>query len=312
MVITDPSRLLPAGRTPRLLKAKHSHKVMCAGHLERGLEPELRAITLSNIIRILKHHDFDAIAFSGLSGALFAPMVAFALDKTLLAVRKGEQCHSSRLVEGDYAARRFVILDDFISCGDTMRHILDEIHEAVPEAECIGILEYCYIGRTTDPADALGSAHKYTRGRTQRPLSAWNELTEVKKSGYVPVVPDYVVQAQSLSLDAQIEKPIPQPVGFPMFEFPKMAPISLGELTAKYTNSNEGPTVEWAPLASGEVAVDIEASPQTTYTLEQIRKAVHTLRKNEATMPKLYRVIDGESTLIPWDDSQYVKMPETI
>ena len=156
-------------------KQKHTHRIECAGHLDRGLNPELRLMTLENIIRILKVHDFDAIAFSGLSGALFAPMVAMGLNKTLLAVRKGEPCHSGRQVEGDYNARRYVILDDFIAAGGTVRHILEEIRDAAPNAECIGILEYCYINRLSDPEFALSSPDKY-EGRSERPPNPWLEV----------------------------------------------------------------------------------------------------------------------------------------
>ena len=121
--------LLTAGPQQFLLNPMHKHRIECAAHLERGLDPVLRRLTIENLLRILKHFDFDAIAFRGLSGALIVPTIAMMMDKTLLAVRKGEQSHSSRMVEGDYNARRYVIIDDLIASGTTVQTIVQSIHD---------------------------------------------------------------------------------------------------------------------------------------------------------------------------------------
>ena len=90
---------------------------------------------------ILKKYDFDAIAFRGLSGALIAIPMAHALDKTMIAVRKkGENNHSGAGVEGDWVARRYVIMDDMISTGNTVRTIMRAIKNFSPNAECLGTL----------------------------------------------------------------------------------------------------------------------------------------------------------------------------
>lgn len=136
MPITRPDRLLTEGYQP---------KIQCAGHLTIGLHPDRFFETLHDIINALSRHSFDAIAFRGLSGALFAPTVAMKMGKTLIAVRKKETKHSSRIVEGDYNAKRYVILDDFVSSGETVRHMLDEIGDALPDATCIGVCEYMYL-----------------------------------------------------------------------------------------------------------------------------------------------------------------------
>ena len=80
---------------------------------------------------------FDAIAFRGLSGALIAPILASRLDKTLIAVRKHKTCekcgnstaHSYRTVEGNLGANRYIIVDDFVSSGVTVRTIIKSIAE---------------------------------------------------------------------------------------------------------------------------------------------------------------------------------------
>ncbi len=71
---------------------------------------------------------FDAIAFCGMSGALVAPSVADALDKHLIMVRKADDGsrHSSLPVEGILEGR-YLILDDFISSGRTVKFIMAQI-----------------------------------------------------------------------------------------------------------------------------------------------------------------------------------------
>jgi adenine/guanine phosphoribosyltransferase-like PRPP-binding protein len=123
----------PITNPARLLRAKYDPSIKCASHLIRPLDPTTRRDTIEKIIEVLKRYDFDAIAFRGLSGALVAPTVAMLMDKTLLAVRKGERCHSSHTVEGDYNAQRYVILDDMISSGDTVKDIFHAIEGLCPK-----------------------------------------------------------------------------------------------------------------------------------------------------------------------------------
>ena len=67
---------------------------------------------------------FDSICFRGLSGALIAPKVAHVLGKPLLAVRKGEHCHSNYKVEGHAIGARAILIDDLIDSGKTVAEIL--------------------------------------------------------------------------------------------------------------------------------------------------------------------------------------------
>ena len=95
---------------------------------------------------ILKELDFDAIAFRGMSGALIAPSLALSLNKSLLMVRKeNDDTHSKNehngLVEGDRAARSYIIVDDMISSGETVRAIRTEIAKFAPHIACLGTLE---------------------------------------------------------------------------------------------------------------------------------------------------------------------------
>ena len=85
---------------------------------------------------------FDSIAFRGVSGALVAPAVAVQLGKGLVVVRVSKRSnHSGRMVEGS-TKKRYIIIDDFISMGETVTKIITEIKKWRKEMECIGIYTY--------------------------------------------------------------------------------------------------------------------------------------------------------------------------
>lgn len=108
-------------------------------YIAGGLEPgkERRITVLAQALRPLK---FDAIAFQGVSGALVAPVIGFILRKPLIAVRKGEKSHTTRKVEfGIATPKTYVIVDDFISTGETIKQIVLNIAAYYPESKCVGI-----------------------------------------------------------------------------------------------------------------------------------------------------------------------------
>lgn len=124
----------------------------CVSYIEPFLIPgELRKhIRMAKTA--LKHWEpeYDAIAFRGMSGALIAPPVARELNKSLIMVRKpGEDSHSPFDVEGDHRARRYIIVDDFISSGRTAYTILRAIKKFSPKAECLGLLDVWYLRAKT-------------------------------------------------------------------------------------------------------------------------------------------------------------------
>lgn len=73
---------------------------------------------------------FDAVAFTGMSGALIAPDIADKLKKQLILVRKKDKKHSCYDVEGYYGGSKYIIIDDGISSGDTIKYIKKQIKEA--------------------------------------------------------------------------------------------------------------------------------------------------------------------------------------
>ncbi len=135
-------KLLTAAPQRLMLTQGHQPRIDAVCYLDPVLDPATRRGIIDRVITQCHGLDFDAFACRGLSGMLVAPIVAMEMGKTLLVVRKkDEDNHSSRMVEGDIGARRYVIVDDLISSGATCRAIIEEIRE-VSEAQCIGIIRY--------------------------------------------------------------------------------------------------------------------------------------------------------------------------
>jgi adenine/guanine phosphoribosyltransferase-like PRPP-binding protein len=87
--------------------------------------------------------DFDAIACCGTSGLLVVPQIAELLDKNIIVVRKkDDNCYSKFRIEGANTLR-YIIVDDLICSGKTVKTIIKEINIETPRAKCIGV--YCYI-----------------------------------------------------------------------------------------------------------------------------------------------------------------------
>lgn len=104
--------------------------------------------TIANAERLRFETRFDTIAFTGISGSAMAFILSHWLDIPLLCVRKkGENSHyhkqTNRLVEGNVKdIKKYVIVDDFISSGSTVKHVIESIRDACPVAECVGMLMY--------------------------------------------------------------------------------------------------------------------------------------------------------------------------
>lgn len=108
---------------------------------------------------------FDTIAFRGLSGALICPLVALRLGKEMVVVRKNtSDTHSSHAVEGYRYARRYIVIDDCICTGETIRalHAALRNRPSSADAELVGIFlyeeKYAYeftLGETTYGPDGI-------------------------------------------------------------------------------------------------------------------------------------------------------------
>lgn len=119
----------------------HSQESM---YFPEAVDPKQRAAAVEYCCDRLRDIPFDSIVVTGYSGAAFGSVVAHALGKALVIVRKPTETanHSGHAIEGN-PGQRFVIIDDFISSGATVRRILDTMADHCrTHAECVGFCGY--------------------------------------------------------------------------------------------------------------------------------------------------------------------------
>ncbi len=85
---------------------------------------------------------FDSIACCGVSGLMVVPQIAELINKNIIVVRKGERCYSEFRTEG-VAPFRYIILDDLICSGSTVKYIKKILKDEYPRSICQGV--YCYL-----------------------------------------------------------------------------------------------------------------------------------------------------------------------
>lgn len=115
-------------------------------YLQDVFNPTLYERTLRKASKDIRTwgRDFQAIAFTGVSGAAIAFPLGRALRKSLICVRKeGARSHSEHDVEGDVNASTYIIVDDFVETGSTVKTIQARIAEAGGNGVCVGLYTYC-------------------------------------------------------------------------------------------------------------------------------------------------------------------------
>lgn len=119
--------------------------------IEHGMQYSKIAYTdpagiVTGAMRNLAGVQFDTFVCRGISGILVAPLLARAMSKHFLIVRKADELsHSYCKVEGTFG-HYWIFVDDFISSGETRR----KCQEAVREMVCgpgvfVGTYEYSAI-----------------------------------------------------------------------------------------------------------------------------------------------------------------------
>lgn len=112
----------------------------------QSLDPTLLKKEITLAVKSVRGLTFKSIAFTGVSGALVAPIVAVRLKKGMIVVRKDKSSqHSTYMVEGHklIGPQKYIIIDDFPSTGDTIEEIIRQIeinHNQV--AKCVGVYFY--------------------------------------------------------------------------------------------------------------------------------------------------------------------------
>lgn len=120
-------------------------KYIHSNYLGKAFGVSGRKTLIRDIVKVLKpfKDEFDAIAFSGMSGALVAPIVADRLGKPFFLIRKKDESpHMEHRVEGDYNAKRYIIIDDFICTGKTVGRIQYWMNHTVEDCKYVGMLSY--------------------------------------------------------------------------------------------------------------------------------------------------------------------------
>lgn len=86
---------------------------------------------------------FDSIACCGVSGMLVVPQISELLNKHIVVVRKeGDKCYSEFRTEG-VAPFKYIILDDLVCSGKTVKRIKKVLKDEYHRSHCVGI--YCYL-----------------------------------------------------------------------------------------------------------------------------------------------------------------------
>jgi adenine/guanine phosphoribosyltransferase-like PRPP-binding protein len=135
------------------------------------LEPGQLGKCVSAASKVLERYKdkYDTLAFAGISGAIIAPPLALKMGKELIAVRKAsDKCHSSYRVEGYDDVNNYIIVDDFIDTGATVRRIQEQIYHHFSEhAKCLGVLSVQDLAGTGLGETRTGLIRSYNLSRKQ-------------------------------------------------------------------------------------------------------------------------------------------------
>ena len=125
-------------------KTSDGKYILGASHTCHVLNHKIRnKIIIKAVCDLRKIADsFDSIACCGVSGLMVVPQIAELLNKHILIVRKDEKRYSEFRTEG-VAPFRYVVVDDLICSGTTIKNITNNIKEEYSRAKCIGV--YCYL-----------------------------------------------------------------------------------------------------------------------------------------------------------------------
>ena len=106
---------------------------------------EYKNTIIREALDVLSKVDFDSIVVRGHSGMLIAPIIAHLLNKPIAFVRKkNESTHSSMSIEG-IVLDKYIIIDDFIDTGATIKEIDITTRRVHSKAQLVGV--YLYLQR---------------------------------------------------------------------------------------------------------------------------------------------------------------------
>lgn len=120
--------------------------------------------TVKALCRALQNPLFcecDMIVGTGTSGLLVLMPVSMKSNIDFCVIRKEQSIHTSDKLEMwpyDVRPRKYVIIDDLIASGQTVKNIIKEMNSNLSGSECLGVLLYqCYHSSTDqDPDNSIG------------------------------------------------------------------------------------------------------------------------------------------------------------
>ena len=113
-------------------------------HTTSLLNKQIRNKVIFDAIDCLRKIDktFDTIACCGTSGLLVVPQISEILKKNILIVRKKDEKRYSPFQYEGAVPKNYVIVDDLICSGNTVKHILNTISEDCTRAKCLGVYTF--------------------------------------------------------------------------------------------------------------------------------------------------------------------------
>lgn len=100
-----------------------------------------KSVTTLSLLKEM--YNFDTIAFTGSSGSGLAYILSYALKTPLILVRKqSDNNHSGLPFEGNMDVKKYLIVDDIMSSGNTVANIISLLYRKMPHAKCAAIFLY--------------------------------------------------------------------------------------------------------------------------------------------------------------------------
>ena len=138
-------------------------KLTSAGYLQAALTPDKFRKILNKLSRNIHKANiiFESIAFRGMSWTLVAPTIAFRLKKNPVLIRKEcDGSHSGRSIEAEGDIVDYIIIDDLIESGDTMKKIIEAMNgRGITPDHCKGIFLYGSTSKQTVFEGQIKEAH---------------------------------------------------------------------------------------------------------------------------------------------------------
>lgn len=102
-------------------------------------------VTRTTAALVAKLDRFDSIAVTGMSGVVVGSPVSLDLEVPLVIIRKGSDKHHIHdgfdIVNIEHIGKRYLIVDDFVDSGDTLRRVRTEA-SYITGAHCAGAYLY--------------------------------------------------------------------------------------------------------------------------------------------------------------------------